>query len=200
MGLLNVKIKLKLKNQTIEGTFRGLIQASAVDILLLGNKRSSLLLLFSEANIESISIKHTDALSSFGYSGSQKSISSHTINKQETLTEVYEPYNKQEAYSILMNIYSKYKGTQATINTENFNNITAELQYSIKEENNNTVLLENYNANNYVSTNQYTKKHNINLEPKIIKEGMDDFMNKVLGGHKYKRNYWKSGYSGQLVD
>lgn len=206
MGLQNVTIKLELENQLIEGTFRGLIQASASDILLLGNKKSSLLLLFAEADIKSITIKHTDQLSSFGHSASNKSISTMLLNKKRILTEIYEPLNKQEAYSILTAIYAKYRGTKITINTENFDNVAAGYQYNIVEEEGNHVLPfevdrthNNINAN-HIDANNYISHHRVNTEPKLIKEGTSDFMTKILGGHKYERNYRESGYSGQLVD
>ena len=206
MGLQNVTIKLKLENQLIEGTFRGLIQASTVDILLLGNKKSSLLLLFTEADIQSITIKHTDQLSSFGHSASNKCISTMVLNKERILTEVYEPLNKQEAYSILTAIYAKYRGSKVTINTENFDNIAAGYQYNIEEEEGNHILpfeidrtSNNINAN-YIDANQYIKQNRVSLTPKLIKEGTAEFMNKILGGHKYERDYWESGYSGQLTN
>jgi hypothetical protein len=214
VGLQNVTIKLKLENQFIEGTFRGLIQSSTVDILLLGNKKSSLLLLFTETDIQSIIIKHTDGLSSFGHSTSKKSISTILLNKQKILTEVYEPLNKQEAYSILTGIYAKYRGSKVTINTENFDNVSTGYQYSIIEEEGNHVIpfeidrtgsniidRTNNNVNaNYINANQYINKNRANLKPRVITEGTLDFMTKILGGHKYERNYWESGYSGQLVD
>lgn len=206
MGLQNVTIKLKLENQSIEGTFRGLLQASVTDILLLGNKKSSLLLLLDETDIQSITIKHTDSLSSFGHNASKKSMSTILLNKQQVLTEIYEPLNKQEAYSILTGIYAKYRGSKTTINTENFDNIASGYQYSIKEEEGNHILpftvdKTSNNVNiNHISANHYIKQARVSSEPKIIKEGTTGFMNKILGGHKYERNYWESGYFGQLTN
>jgi hypothetical protein len=206
VGLQNVTIKLKLENQLIEGTFRGLIQASAADILLLGNKKSSLLLLFTEADIQSITIKHTDQLSSFGRSESNKSMSAVLLNKERILTEIYEPLNKQEAYSILTAIYAKYRGSKTTLNTEDFDNIANGYQYSIQEEEGDHVLpfeidraSNNVNAN-YINANQYIKQNRVSSTPKLIKDGTSDFMTKILGGHKYERNYRETGYSGQLTN
>lgn len=207
MALQNVTIKLKLENQFIEGTFRGLIQSSTVDILLLGNKKSSLLLLFSEADIEEITIKHTDCLSSFGHSTSKKSVSTILLNRKRVITEVYEPLTVQEAYSILTGIYAKYRGSKVTLDTENFDNIASGYQYSIQEEEGNHILpfevgkINNQLSPKYVNANQYIKQNRtIISEPKLIKEGTADFMNKILGGHKYERNYRESGYSGQLTN
>lgn len=206
MALHNVKIKLELENQIIEGTFRGILQASSTDVLLLGNKKSSLLLLFSDTKILSITINHTDSLTSFGHKESYKSISTILLNKEKILTETYEPLNKQEAYSILTGIYSKYKGSKTTINTEDFDNIAAELQYNIKEDSNMVIPFEidkdtdTYCARtNYVSANQYIRQNQAVSEPKITKDGMSDFMSKILEGHSYKRNYREAGYSGQLT-
>jgi hypothetical protein len=192
VGLQNVTIKLKLENQFIEGTFRGLIQASAADILLLGNKKSSLLLLFTETDIQSITIKHTDCLSSFGHSASKKSIYTIVLNRQKILTEVYEPLNKQEAYSILTGIYAKYRGSKITLNTENFDNIYSGYQYSIVEEEGDHVIP--------FEIDRYIKQNRAPLKPKVIKDGTSNFMTKILGGHKYERNYREIGYSGQLTN
>lgn len=207
MALHNIKIKLELENQIIEGTFRGLIQASTADILLLGNKKSSLLLLFSDTKILSITIKHTDSLSNFGHSESNKSIATVFLNKERILTEIYRPLNKQEAYSILTGIYSKYKGSKITIDTEGFDNIAAGFQYSIEESGDIVIPFKvdkdvdtQYTKADYVNANQYIKRNRVNLEPKITKDGMADFMSKVLGGHSYERNYWETGYSGQLIN
>jgi hypothetical protein len=207
VGLLNVKVKLELENQLIEGTFRGLVQASSADILLLGNKKSSLLLLFSDAKILSITIKHTDGLTSFGHSESNKSITTMLLNKKRILTERYEPVTKQEAYSILTKICSKYKGSKATIDTEKFGAIAGGFQYSI-EENGNIVIPfkldkdtnEHYAGADYVDANSYIRRNQTTSEPKIIKDGMSDFLSKVLEGHSYERDYWEIGYSGQLIN
>ena len=202
MGLHNVTIKLKIENQTIEGTFRGLIQASAVDILLLGNKKSSLLLLLTETDIQSITIRHTDGLSGFGHSESNKSISTMLFNKEKITKEVYYPSNRQEAYSILMAIYAKYRGSKITLDTENFDNISAGYQYSIIEKDGNNVIpFSSIVSTNQVSTNQHIEQNKEirSQKPKIIKEGTSDFMAKILEGHRYERNYWELGYSGQLA-
>jgi hypothetical protein len=205
MGLLNVKVKLELENQLIEGTFRGLIQASTTDILLLGNKKSSLLLLFSDVKVLEITIKHTDSLTSFGHSNSNKSVSTMLLNKKRILTELYEPLSKQEAYTILLGIYSKYRGSKITIDTEKFDNIAGGFQYGIEENGDIVLPFEDddvsihYAGANQLDAGQYIKRNQVDLKPKITKDGISNFLNKVLEGHNYERNYWERGYSGQLI-
>ena len=194
MALKNVRIELTLDNQYIEGTFRGMVAASNVDILLLGNKKSSLLLSFNDVSVKKIIFVHTDQAASFG--NGYKAIATHFLNKEKIITEIYEPQSRQQAFSILISIYSKYKGSKPTIDTEGFDNVVGELQYSIKSGD------ISYSTNNYEPIThieaEQPKEQYIESKPKITKIGISEFMNKVLKGYKHKRTYLEQGYSGQL--
>ena len=200
-----IKILLTLGDQTIEGTLRGLISASNTDILLLGNKKSSILLSFADADIKTISIEHTGEVTSFGGNTSNKSIVTVLEKKTNTKikTEIYTPRSRQEAYTIITSICTKYTGSKPTINTENFSNIKDGLQYRIENNDNTPTITKEVPVYTEAGNGLYTNKHHNyrNSKPKkIIDEGIVEFMNKVLEGHTYKRNHQEQGYFEQLAD
>lgn len=203
--LKNTRIKLNLDEQIIEGTFRGIIAASNTDILLLGNKKSSLLLSLADVEIKSILLVHTDQISNFGDGLSNKSVSTYFLDKERIVTEIYEPFTKQQAFSILTSIYTKYRGSKPTINTEEFKSIYGGFQYKIENTGISNSKHTTYVRNNEPTTscmyNQHITNQHKDLKPKLTKnEGITEYLNKVIGGHKYERNYWEQGYSGQLTN
>ncbi|NIA10678.1 MAG: hypothetical protein GWP10_13360 [Nitrospiraceae bacterium] len=215
MALRNIEIVLDFRKKFIEGSFRGILTVQNKDIIIIGNKKSSILFPFSESNIKSLRLQYDKAnIQPFD----ETSIVAYTsLSSEGFYTRVYRPRTKQEAYSTLVNVYRMYK-TKAVIDTDKFVGATLYdgFQYKVINSNivSNTYNKENYNRkygvfttppiNNSLTTYCNKVEANPAITETISKDNKNSKMIELIyeiinaNPYKYRVGFTKNCYSGKL--
>ena len=207
MSLKNITVELTANNQKIRGNFRALVCSSGLDVLILGNKKSSLLLNIDNIVIKSITIKHTGDTHAFSTIPKNETLSYiNQLGQEKTVIETFEPKNKKQAYFLLTSLYIKYKNETSIIESDP---LTVKDPYIITDldGSNKTIV---YNSQELVKHSHIVTKpdsktyiYKRDTEPNLhSNSSMTEFLNEIAEGREYdrKQNYWKQGYSGQLIN
>jgi hypothetical protein len=227
----SITVDVISESNKITGLFRSMLSVGSREVLVIGNKKTSLFLTLYDITIKKIVLRHTENILSRQLMGppfnieipiSNIHVSIGVQNGERILNEEYIITKKQQAYAMLTFLYQKYAAsdtqyTSASIDTDIFDikvpytivstdeeHITGsydtEQQSETKHVQTTTALspvCNNVRERTYIpGVSTYYKRHDI---PSLISsEDMKTFLNKILGGHKYDRNYRKQGYTGQL--
>jgi len=206
MLLKSIAVQLTTDNQEIRGSFRALVSSTGVDVLILGSKKSSMLFKLAKVTIESITIRHVGNPYEFDVTPKNRTMAYSMIAGEKILVETFRPESKKQAYFILTALYIKYKNDKSIVDTEQFcvtehcvaNNLAH------PKETQGCKVYEHpacSNTNHTYNVNKsYLRKKDV--EPKLHgNTSMTEFLNEISEGRNYERkqNYWKQGYSGQLI-
>ena len=209
MVLKSIIVQLTTDNQEIRSSFRALVSSAGIDVLILGNKKSSMLFKLAKITIESITIKHIGNPYEFDITSKNKTMYYTMVAGEKILIETFKPENKKQAYFILTALYIQYKNKKSIIDTESFcvteHCVIKDLVHP-KETSKCEVyehpacIKSNYASTKPVNRTCFFKK---DVEPTLHSStSMAEFLNEISEGREYERkqNYWKQGYSGQLIN
>jgi len=212
MVLKSITVQLTTDNQEVRGNFRALVSSTGTNVLMLGSNKSSILFKLDKITIESITIKHVGNPYSFDITPKNKTIAYKMVAGEKILIETFKPKNKQQAYFILTALYIKYKNKKSIIDTESFcitePYVINNLAYPKEKPKCKVYKCPCYKSD-YISDSTPIKTtdrlnfYKKDVEPKLHSNAnMTEFLNKISEGRNYEReqNYWKQGYSKQLIN
>ena len=210
MTLKSIVVQLTTDNQEVRGSFRAQVTAAGTDVLILGDKKSSMFFKFDNIEIKSVTIRHVGK----EYDFKTKKIKSWIkCGEEQILIETYTPENKQQAYFLLTALYIQHKNEKSIIETELFavkdhytiTNLDCPKEttsYPMSSPLNPTLNSDNRTGHVSTRTSGKTYVYKRDLEPNLhISSVMIDFLNEIIEGRDYERkqNYWEQGYIGQLM-
>ena len=224
----SITVEILSGKNKIMGLFRALLTIGNREILVIGNKKNSLFFTLFDIEIKRILVRHTDQLISRQILGQRFEIPAENIDTainlvktERVLTEEYTITEKQQAYSLLVFLYTKYletngKSTCPSIDTDCYDIKTpysvmdSDEEYMSKKFEQPPILgcVPNtscralsplYNNNNNKSYIPAVSGFYKKADPALIaSDDMKTFLNRVLEGHRYERGHRKQEYSGQL--
>jgi len=218
--LKSITIELLSENNRIIGLFRSLLTVGSVtngfnnDVLVVGNKKSSLFFSFKDITIKEVNIRHSDRMLQKRKlertSGTTKVPRSDILvsisngnGDEKIVNEKYIISSKKQAYSFLSFLYAKHS-TQATnaknleINSDNYD---IDIPYSIISRS--EIEMDYRSKQDYkleTRTIPYTENIKKDINPSLINsENIMSFLDKIVRGYKYERDNWEQGYSCKLA-
>lgn len=208
-SLKSIVVHLTIDDQEISGSFRAIVSSTGTDVLILGDKNSSIFFKLIDVKINRIVIRHVGQVFNFGLPNEDKTVSVVLTEGEKLLLEIYRPKTLQQAQSILTALYLEYKNPQSLIDTESFPVKTpytiATLGKSASKSKSPVTLpissVPAWRCGAYERPNS-ASVFKRDTEPKLHKSNnITTFLNKILEGcaDGQKHNNRKQGYSGQLI-
>lgn len=185
--LNKLTVKLFTEDKEVKGSFRGLVTAHGKDIIVLGNKKSSILFCMADIDVTEVYIEEILELSG------------------QVTSEYHTPKTKQAAYSMLMRLYAEYR-IGRVIDTEEFETEAAYIsKYTDRAMTNTKSPIWGHEDSTWPPWEDEDlpkppkKDVPTVVEPMVTKsEKMTDYLNKILKDGVVKQGNWKQKYKGQM--